>query len=319
MHVLVDADPLVYRCGFAAEEASYSVILEHADSGMLQEHYASATAADGTRITAGDRMKAAVSKLQEEGYSVVAKTKQVIPQGKSHALHLMKQSLQGVEQALLPYSSELSLRPFLSGPDNYRDGIAKQRPYKGNRDAMAKPYWYHSLREYLTDNWAAYVVTGREADDEIGIVATKLRQDGIPYCIATVDKDLEQIQGLHYDYVKKVVYEIDEIFARVALWSQILSGDPTDNIPGCCGIGAIIAKDIVTTAVSEGYSDADLWDIVVSYYRNSQKLVPCAYKDQDPAAVALETAQLVYIQQRPQELWMPPGVPFGTIGGSLDD
>ena len=65
----------------------------------------------------------------------------------------------------------------------------------------------------MTDTWGAEVIDGWEADDEVGIRARQLAADGVEFCIATIDKDLDQIPGLHYDYRQHVFYDIDEEYA----------------------------------------------------------------------------------------------------------
>jgi hypothetical protein len=318
MELLIDADPLVYRCGFAAEDASYSVVLQNAAGDLEQLHFSSGKNAEGEHETAGARMKAALLLRSQAGWEVLSKEKQVVPAPKSHALFLARQSLEDMVGRVMQEArvKELTVRVVLSGADNYREGIAKQRPYKGNRDEAAKPYWYAVLRTYLTDIHDAYVVTGREADDEIGIRATRAAGR---YCVATIDKDLDQVPGWHYDYVKKVFYAVTEQEAREMFWRQALSGDATDNIPGCYKLGAVKAAAIIREAVDSGYSDADLWELVCDKYTVSQTIAHCPYAQQDAAEVALETARLVYIQREPQELWTPPGWPKQTIGGNLDD
>ena len=68
-------------------------------------------------------------------------------------------SIEGVES----YSG------FITGKKNYRQEIATEAPYKGNRAKARRPVHYDTLREYLTGKWGFELVEGQEADDAIGI------------------------------------------------------------------------------------------------------------------------------------------------------
>jgi 5'-3' exonuclease len=197
---------------------------------------------------------------------------------------------------------ELYLSP--SEGKTYRHELAKQRDYKGNRKRQPRPHYYHAVRQYLVDSHGAKVVTAREADDELSIRAHQLAKDGKSYGIATIDKDLDQIPGLHYDYAKGVVYDVSEEDAERWFWVQCLAGDYTDNIPGCWKIGSGKAEKIVDTLREADRSR--IWNAVVAFYKASQDRKDCPYRDLPPEDVALETAQLVYLQRKPGELWFPP-------------
>ena len=277
--LLIDADPLVYRSGFAAQETVNDEVFGEA----------------------------------------------VIAQPVENALQIVKTSLKAmtydVEERFNQVASESLV---LSGPDNFRFKIATIRPYKGNRPARL-PVHYQAIRDYLTER-GAKVIHRREADDEISIRAWRLwnesGQDGrhhATYVVATIDKDLDQIPGWHYDYMKHVFYFVDEDDAEAALWTQILSGDPSDNVPGAWKIGRAKALKLVQQAIEKNVSEQDMWQVVVFAYELSQKAEGCPYKDRKAEDVALETARLVYMQREPGELWNPPGIPMGTVQGDEDD
>lgn len=89
----------------------------------------------------------------------------------------------------------------LTGKENFRNDIAVTVPYKGNRKSE-KPVHYHLLREYLVDAWAATVSQGIEADDMLAIRATELGESSV---IVSLDKDLDQVPGWHYNFSKGAV------------------------------------------------------------------------------------------------------------------
>lgn len=128
-------------------------------------------------------------------------------------------------------------RLFLTGAGNFREQVATLLPYKGNRDPSHKPKYYVDLKDYLRDFWNAEVVTGREADDAIGCAqwAAKDRDT----VIVTIDKDLDQIPGYHYNWRKNEFYDVKMADANRFFWYQMLQGDKTDNIPGIHGLGPV--------------------------------------------------------------------------------
>lgn len=310
MRLIIDSDPIVYRSGFAAEKTTLHVVLEDGDGNLFDWKLVPEPGQ-----TANAKLEEFLAK--SPSLAVVEKRKEVIAEPVSHALQGVKNTLGLIEDAVYTAHMQeedrrLTMTCVLSGPGNYRYAIAKQKPYKGNRDPSHIPVHYQAIRDYLTETHNARVIHGREADDEVSILAHQARAEGVPYVVASIDKDLDQVPGLHYDYMKHVFYEVSEEDAERNFWIQVIAGDSGDNIPGCWKIGRGKAELVVDT-VSE-----HIWEHVVCMYRDSQSRKDCPYKDADPEAVALETAQLVYIQKRPRELWTPKGITY-LEQGSNDD
>lgn len=132
------------------------------------------------------------------------------------------------------------MRIYLSGANNFRYTIGKTKPYKGNRATMVRPQFLPQIRQYLIDNMNAIVVEVYEADDAI---ATDMTINGAIHC--GVDKDMLQIAGKHYNYVKKEWIEVTPEEATLTLYRQILMGDASDNIPGLPRIGEKKAFDAI--------------------------------------------------------------------------
>lgn len=309
MLLIVDGDPICYAGGFAAEKNHWSLVAA-TEGGMQQLFF---DPSDGK--TANEKMKAWIAANPD--VEILSKDKEVRAEPVSHALEIVRSSLESISKEVAEhFEFKTDSRVLiLSGKTNWRDKVATLLPYKGNRDPTHKPVHYQAIRDYMVDAHGARVTDGIEADDMCAMLGWEQyrkemgRADG--YCIASIDKDLDQIPGWHFDYLKKVFYYIDAEDAAKSFWQQVLSGDPTDNIGGCWKIGAGKAKTMIEEW--ESLSPAEIWSNIVDKYRESQESKGCPYKDRDAEAVALENARLLYLQQRPDELWNAPPAPRGKF------
>jgi len=179
-------------------------------------------------------------------------------------------------------------RVFLTSEDksNYRYQLYPD--YKANRKSP-KPIWYNELRQHLIERHATEVAFGVEADDLLGIA----QSDNT--ILASIDKDLDQIPGKHYDFVKDILYEVSEARATRFFWYQLLMGDVTDNIKGIPGCGPKTAARILDGCKSE--SEYPL--VVYEAYES-------AFGKQGMEMMILN-GRLVKIQRDKDEpLWLPP-------------
>jgi len=316
MKIIIDADPLVYRVGFASEDHSYEVVYEDESGEMFQEHFHAIP-----DKTAGVQMKE--YKDEHPDRKILEKEMIVKPHPLPHALHIAKSSITAMISDISRQfkSEDNEVVVLLGSSDNFRDALATIRPYKDNRDSLTRPYHYQSVRDYLIDNHAARIITGREADDEASILAWQCPG---PHVVASTDKDLDQIPGWHYNYEKKVFYEVDKDDGVLYFFQQALSGDATDTIPGCYRIGDVKAKKMVTAWYRECH-DPDwqsyVWKRIVGEFQRTKDDCPdkVLYKTISAEEAALETARLVFMQQYALQLWCPPGVPDEMLEGGLDD
>lgn len=127
--------------------------------------------------------------------------------------------------------------------------------YKANRKDTRKPLALHSLEEYAYKNHRTAKYPTLEADDVIGILATKY-----PNCVIfSIDKDLNQIPGRHFTGSSEYVVTQEQGFRF--FMSQIITGDPTDGYKGCPGAGAVAAEKLLNK-----YPPSDWWLAVVALY-----------------------------------------------------
>lgn len=189
---------------------------------------------------------------------------------------------------------------FISSNDrsNFRFEIFPD--YKANRKDKPKPVHYEMLRKHLLKEYKAEEVSGQEADDALGI-ALLADPDSILF---TIDKDLDQIPGWHYNFVEKRKYVISPISGWRSFYWQCLVGDPTDNITGCPGIGKVKA----TRGLEGCENEQEMHEVVLRQYLK-------AYKDPFVAAERLFLAgHLLYIRRKPNDVWHLPNGEVASKG-----
>jgi len=149
----------------------------------------------------------------------------------------------------------------ISGKSNFRYDVATICPYKGNRKSSKKPHYYDDIRQFLVDVYESKVSEGCEADDAIG-----LNHDVKEDVISTLDKDLNCIPGVHYNWTGdgKEIF-VSEVEANQNFYSQVLTGDSTDNILGLYGVGknSKMLKDLKGLSSNE-----EMFELVRVQYQN---------------------------------------------------
>ena len=168
-------------------------------------------------------------------------------------------------------------RGFLTGKDNFRRAIYPE--YKANRTAP-KPKHLAACREALILDYSASVVDGIEADDALGIAA---HDQSI---IVSIDKDLRQIPGTHYNFVKGITDVVDGYTASFNFYRQFLIGDRADNISGVKGIGEKKAEKELY-----GLTEEEMFDRCRELYQDERRF--------------LLNGQLLHIWRKPDDLWKP--------------
>ena len=164
---------------------------------------------------------------------------------------------------------------FLTGRGNFRKDIATTKVYKGNRKDMIMPEHLDGVRDYLVDKWSCDTVNGLEADDALGICQSEMEKT----IICSIDKDLLQIEGLHYNWNKSEFINVSNYDAWQKLYEQTLSGDSTDNIVGIPRIGEKKAKKILVECFSEDEAERCSMFAYKNYYSEDEELALDMYKE----------------------------------------
>jgi 5'-3' exonuclease len=135
--------------------------------------------------------------------------------------------------------------------------------YKGNRANTRKPMAYANVRARLFANYKVVTFNNLEADDVMGILATK--PGPTHRIIVARDKDMKTIPGKLWD--GKDFHTITQQEADYWHMYQTLVGDTTDGYPGCKGIGPKKAEVILANSIeSESETRDFMWGKVVAAY-----------------------------------------------------
>jgi DNA polymerase-1 len=133
----------------------------------------------------------------------------------------------------------------------------------------------------------AVVVDGQEADDAVAI---ELTLNG--GWVVSNDKDLDQLAGWHWNPQKNVKYYVTEEEAIKKFYTQMLTGDRSDHIPGLAKVGPVKAAKILKDAVTEEELCKAAWEAY-----KERKHTPEYFKEQ---------AQLLWLRREEGQMWEPP-------------
>lgn len=151
---------------------------------------------------------------------------------------------------------------FLTGKGNFRYNVYPE--YKNFRAAKQRPRWEQALKNHLVDQWEAQIVHGIEGDDACGVAQCGSIKDKT--IIIHQDKDINQIPGWHYNFVKKEKYYVSEEEGYRFFYYQLLVGDPTDAIKGVAGIGPKKAEKLLDVPIK------DLYEVVKNQYSCEEEM-----------------------------------------------
>ena len=167
----------------------------------------------------------------------------------SNAYSAVKREISKIETKLGEFSDTIL---FFSDSVNFRKKILPD--YKGHRNRK-KPCGYKRVINALKKEYKVIIKPGLEADDGMGVYATKYPGN----IIVSPDKDMKQIPGKLYNF--------DEMFTIPpkdgAKWHliQTVSGDQTDGYSGVPGIGVKRAEALFN---EKGYS----WKTVIGAFKD---------------------------------------------------
>lgn len=195
-------------------------------------------------------------------------------------------------------------RVFIGGDKNYRFDIDPN--YKANRKDVPKPEYLQDVRAYLVTEWNAEITDGIEADDAMGIAQSqrnaKIVGDAYGHfpdidetIICSIDKDLLQVPGNHYNFVKQEHVFVDQLTGLKNFYQQLIQGDQTDNIMGYDGKARPKIPKFLQPHIDnllECVDEIEMFNYVREMYMDDERL--------------LRNGRLLWIQRKEGDVWEFP-------------
>lgn len=194
---------------------------------------------------------------------------------------------------------------FITEGRTFRFDLAKRKPYKGTRKEN-KPWHFNNITVYLKHVLGATVVTDIEADDAMAIAHVASNGNTT---IASRDKDLLQVPGMAYSWelgrqpsfgpeliTNEGYITISDNHKTIKgcglafFYSQVLTGDAVDTIPGLPNCGPVRAFELLN-----GKTPDEMLSAVIGAYQDS-------YPDTWEAELT-EQGQLCWLLRKPNALW----------------
>lgn len=195
---------------------------------------------------------------------------------------------------------------FIGGDNNFREAEAVMKGYKETRKKKPKPQYYKQCREYMVRSWNAIMVDGEEADDAVAQLYTSCMLDDQFCVIATIDKDLNTVQGWKYNYDTKAFHYTTVWEASYTFYKQLLMGDRNDDIAGVPGIGVKTAEKILASLNSE----EEMYRAALEQYQKAFKVEETTHNkkfvDKVGEKILRENANLLHMRRYKGEIWVPP-------------
>lgn len=143
-----------------------------------------------------------------------------------------------------------------SSNNNFRYKILQS--YKFNR-SKEKNNTLDIYKNYIINNYKTLEYNNLEADDVISYNMTKFPNN---YKIASIDKDLKQVEGTLYNWDKETLEYNNKYKCNNFFFKQCIIGDSTDFISGIPGIGDKRSEEIFKDCIKDGYNN---------FYKNLEK------------------------------------------------
>ena len=259
--VYVDGDILLYEVAFATQTNIYHIYV------------------DGTEVWVGSDKRKINRIFKGIDYDY---EKYVYVQPLLTAIDTYEKKIQAYKRLFGTNKVEV----VLTGPDNFRDEVAVTKPYKGTRK-QPKPYNYGDLKLVMIED-GAVVTQNEEADDYLSYMTCNQYHN----VAVTLDKDAYNTPSYIYNPKKEELTYVSEEDATKNFFTQMLTGDGVDNIPGLPRYGKVRAEEVL-----EG----------LSTYKELRKAVAMEYACHpdvdDPEAYMTEQGILLWMRREPEEMW----------------
>lgn len=268
----IEADEIAYRCAFACQKQAY---IWHGTNKSID------LGSKFTKTKIKNFFEPRGKRLDEhyklEPYTMIEPEHIV-----DYTLDCMLKKLQSLVHDDLGSVEQMNLWLSPSDHSNFRYSISTipgphGMGYKAGRPD--KPVHLKYIKEKMIHEYGAKEVFGYEADDALGMYQTDRT------VAVHIDKDINMIPGWHYHHVKEefsfcpkslgiLEYKEGKLTGKgtIFFYAQMLTGDPTDNIPGIPKIGPKKAYDLLNGCQIEEDCVCTVYTQYKNYYGNAYAL-----------------------------------------------
>lgn len=283
---IIDGDIVVYRAGFASQDYSHKVMDQSGD--VLDEFSSKAEANDYAEL------------MNMNGDIETTIETEVLPKSHDDVDMIVDVMIKNI----IVGSESTDYIVYLTGSTNFRNDVATIKEYKGNRSSSTRPVHYQYIREYIADKHPTITSDNCEADDLCAIrlfnefkkAKSSKRKKDCEAILCSIDKDLRNIPGHHYNIKDKKIDWVTPKQANRHFAKQLLTGDNVDNIPGISFFSENKKKVGPKTAdkmLGESTSIEDLYIKVCDVYRE--------YAGDNWEDKLQEVGTLLWMQRCPEE------------------
>ena len=225
MKVFIDGDSIIYKAGNAIEHTVFRIDYATGNKGFQEFN-------NKTELK---------DFLEDNGLYLSEFTFQTLKtiEPLANALQITKNYIQKIVNNLQAKVDIDRIYVFLGNDDIKVFRYNFYPEYKAGR--AAKPHYYKEIKQYILNSKyrSDAKIDGRlvsyvEVDDVLSILGNKYARDCV---LVHIDKDIDQVKGVHYNPDKNKWYGISKDTAYKNYLAQALIGDYTDNIPGAKGVG----------------------------------------------------------------------------------
>ena len=264
MHFLIDADTALYKAGCSDEERWYEIVNE--DGEVLQTH---------------------TYKKDATGFASMDPSLTIRPCKSAGPLKNALSNLKTYMNKIIEHDKCTSYEVFIGGEGNFRLDVDPN--YKTSRDPLAKPIHLKEMKDYMVKKYKATRCDGMEADD---VVSYLCQQDLENNCIVSVDKDLRNSPGWHFNPDTLIMDYVTEADADLNFYRQLLMGDSTDGIVGIAGYGKAKALALLPESLPEDVMCEAVW------YHYQERGYDSEY--------FIQQARLLWMLREEGVMWEPP-------------
>ncbi len=274
--ILIDGDLIAFRAAAVTDGRTYRII--------------------GIDSLTWDYKQEAVNYCDANDISVTMIELAYYPEDVSYALQVVKHLMNGIKSNLAGKFPKYRLEfiTYLTEKGNFRNSI--NPGYKSGRKGVHRPTHLQAAKDFMKNTYGATATYGLEADDLLTLEGSKLPVG--EFVICSIDKDLRQLPGLHYDFVNDSLTSVSYEEAQKNLWGQVISGDTTDSIFSPYGLGKKTGEKLYGSIDWSTVELEDLLTIATQAYCSKMKKT---LDHVDVRCWVLQTLDQVYLLRTAEE------------------